>query len=204
LPEEWQIVEIDCHTVHVEPIEPDGRRIRFGFGRYGAKDRLSVCGQWPRSKDHHEFGPRNADATVESISVARGRPAKVAAADIQRRYIEPYTDLWPVCAARAREHDRQQDRQFEILRRLASITDPDFEANERSRVARGANALVTRGCGRYHAYRCGVSKIDVQSDGMVQIETDHRLSAELAEKVLRLITAEFTPDKGENEDGDDS
>jgi len=119
----WRHVELEEYQTSY--LVPDGQEwTRGGMSIHLQADtyhkRIHISGSWPYS-DHGCTTPRDVGAESPSITVSLDKDPKKIAADIQRRFLPHYLDIYPKCVAKI-EHDKAGEaRQHTVAKEFAKI-----------------------------------------------------------------------------------
>lgn len=88
---------------------PDGRALNVAaLEKDQGSFRLSVSGSWPKDPKGACIGPWDLRQSLKSITVSSRRGAPLIAAEIERRYLPRYTEIWGLALA---EINRRRERQ---------------------------------------------------------------------------------------------
>lgn len=111
----------------------DGRQIWFYLNEYQMPPRLQVSGNWPKCRvatDRHSgpiVTPRDVLAYKEEspyreIKISAGKAPATIAAEIERRFMPGYVEMFNRCAARRDERDAEATAKANLEKYLAALT----------------------------------------------------------------------------------
>lgn len=152
-----------------------GRSIDLTVGRYEAKDRLTIDGNYPRGRNSYVTGRDNPPR----ITVNPTRGAHAIAAEIVRRFLTPYHELFDKLAGRVRE---EQGRHAKIILtgqwfyRLLDKPFPDYK-RERTESELNVTEYLTE-----HQYL----NLRTWNGDEFELKVDHLTKAQV-EKIIRML-----------------
>jgi len=108
----WKFSRLEPSNWRFEIIDGMGR----GFILRPEKDRLKICGMFPR----HKCTPYSAD--YQTIGVSMARPSKDIAAEIKRRLLPDYLKSYDAALLRRAEEEQKNEHLNLIAQSIAQVS----------------------------------------------------------------------------------
>lgn len=147
---------------------------------------IRISGFYPQARDGREFPDSSKQA--DPIGVGEGREAKEIAAEINRRFLPNYVEIFERAIADRDDHNRYLDRQAAMANRFAKILHGTVSQSG-DRVSGGPLSYA-------HHFGSGSLRDDLYintGDGTVNIHLAG-VPADLAEKILRTWLEGWRPE----------